>query len=80
MKAIKIENTDLINKIRTDYMMNQIYRMASQEGIGEKAMLIKAVICLLNLKEEAFQEKVDELMRRPSNKIMEQFNLTTKDN
>ena len=69
MTALKIENTELINKIRTDALMNQIYHMANQEGISEKDMLIKAVVILLNLKDEAFQEKVDELMRRPGNKF-----------
>lgn len=66
MSKIEITNSDLINKIRTDSYMNKIYHMASAEGISENQMLTKAVIILLNLKDEAFQEKVDELMRSPS--------------
>lgn len=54
---------ELINKIRTDNIMNQIYRWAKRDGLSDLEMLEKTVVILLNLKDEAFQEKVDELMR-----------------
>lgn len=66
MSELKVTHSKLINKIRTDSLMNQIYHYARRDGISETEMLSKAVIILLNLKEEAFQEKVDELMRSHS--------------
>ena len=64
--ALEINNSELINQIRTDSFMNRIYQMARHEGLSETEMLTKGIILLLNLKEEAFQEKVDELMRSPA--------------
>jgi len=66
MSELNITNSELINKIRTDAFMNQIYSYARRDSLTELEMLTKAVIVLLNLKEEAFQEKVDELMRSPA--------------
>lgn len=65
-KEMEITHSELIDKIRTDAFMNQIFNYARRDGISEVEMLTKAVIILLNLKEEAFQEKVNELMRSPS--------------
>ena len=66
MSDLTITHSELMNKIRTDSIMNRIYHYARRDGISETEMLSKAVIILLNLKEEAFQEKVDELMRSPA--------------
>jgi len=63
---LEITNGDLINKIRTDALMNQIYSYANRDGLTELEMLTKTVVILLNLKDVAFQEKVDELMRSPA--------------
>jgi hypothetical protein len=65
MKHLEITNNDLIDKIRTDAFMRQIYDYANKDDLTEVEMLSKAVVILLNLKEEAFQEKVDKLMRSP---------------
>ena len=66
MSELEITHSKLIDKIRTDSFMNQIYNYARRDGISETEMLSRAVIILLNLKEEAFQEKVDNLMRSPA--------------
>ena len=66
MSELKITHDELIDKIRTDAFMNQIFNYARRDDISEVEMLTKAVIILLDLKEEAFQEKVDELMRNPA--------------
>ena len=60
---MEIENKEILNKIRTDSFMNQVYRMADKRGLSEAEMLRDAVILLLHLKDEAFQEKVDKAMR-----------------
>lgn len=64
--AMEINNQELINKIRTDSIMNAVYQMAKHQGMSENEMLIRTVIVLLDLKDEAFQEKVDQLMRNPA--------------
>jgi hypothetical protein len=65
MQRLEITDSDLIDKIRTDAFMRQIYDYANRDNLTELEMLTKAVILLLNLKQDAFQEKVDELMRSP---------------
>jgi hypothetical protein len=62
----EITSSDLIDKIRTDAFMRQIYDYANRDDLTEVEMLSKAVVILLNLKDEAFQEKVDKLMRSPT--------------
>ena len=66
MNHLEIKNIDLIDKIRTDAFMRQIYDYANRDDLTEVEMLSKAVVILLNLKDEAFQEKVDKLMRSPA--------------
>ena len=65
MQRLEITGSDLIDKIRTDAFMRQIYNYADRDNLTEVEMLSKAVVILLNLKDEAFQEKVDKLMRSP---------------
>jgi len=66
MKHLEITSSDLINKIRTDAFMRQIYNYANSDNLTEVEILSKAVVILLSLKDEAFQEKVDKLMRSPA--------------
>ena len=66
MKHLEITSSDLIDKIRTDSFMRQIYNYANSDNLTEVEMLSKAVVILLSLKDEAFQEKVDKLMRSPA--------------
>lgn len=66
MKELKIENSELINKIRTDSFMNSVYHLAYRDGMSEKEMLIKAVVLLLDLKDQVLQDKIDEAMRNPN--------------
>ena len=65
MQRLEITDSDLIDKIRTDAFMRMIYNYANGDNLTEVEMLSKAVVILLNLKDEAFQEKVDKLMRSP---------------
>jgi hypothetical protein len=66
MSEPEITSGFLIDKIRTDRFMRQIYDCANRDNLTEVEMLSKAVVILLNLKDEAFQEKVDKLMRSPA--------------
>ena len=66
MGKLEITDSELINKIRTDNIMSQIYNYALRDGLTETEMLSKTVVILLNLKDEAFQEKVDKAMRSPA--------------
>ena len=76
--VLNITDSELIDKIRTDAFMNQIYNYARRDDLTEVEMLTKAVIILLNLKDEAFQEKVDELMRNPAPLIVTRSIYTDK--
>ena len=63
---LEVSSKDLLTKIRNDAFMNSIYQIANNQGMSEVEMLSKAVVMLLDLKEEAFQEKIDKAMRSPA--------------
>lgn len=50
-------------KLRNDALLRMAYDQGERQGLTELQMLKVFVVGLLDLKDETFQEKVDELMR-----------------
>ena len=57
------ESTDMAQRIRNDHLLNMAYVYGKQNGYDELEILKRFTLMLLDLKDEAFQEKIDELMR-----------------
>ena len=64
------EHTDLTLKIRNDYLLNWAYRQGQQNGLDELEILKRFTVFLLELKDEAVQEKLDELMKTAAPNIL----------
>jgi len=60
------ERTDITQKIRNDHLLNSAYQQGRNMGFDELEILKRFTLLLLDLKDEAFQEKLDAASRAPS--------------
>lgn len=56
------ECTDMLIKARNNHLLNLAYKYGRQNGFDELEILKRFTLMLLELKDEAFQEKIDALM------------------
>ena len=61
--------TDMTHSLRTNPLLRQAYELGEHNGFDELEILKRFTLMLLELKDEAFQEKVDKLMRSPAQPI-----------
>jgi len=54
--------TDLTREIRNNHLLNMAYHQGRKQGFDELEILKRFTLLLLNLKEEAFQAKINEIM------------------
>lgn len=62
--------TDMTNKIRNDYLLNMAYKLGEHHGFDELEILKRFTLMLLELKDEAFQEKLDKVMNSPAPSVI----------
>ena len=55
--------TDLSEKIRNDAIVHMAYKQGQLLGLDELEILKRLTLILLELKDEAFQKKLNEAMR-----------------
>lgn len=73
MKTLEDLDERLYDKVRSNNILSHIYHAARFEGITEHEMLLRTVSVLINLQDEVFQQKVDELMNSPQPLITENY-------
>lgn len=61
--------TDMTRSLRNNHLLRQAYELGYRNGFDELEILKRFTLMLLDLKDEAFQEKIDKLMRSPAQPI-----------
>ena len=64
------QNPDFREKIRNDYFLYTAYNIGVRNDLSEIEVLKMAVIALLDIKDKAFQNALDEAMKSPIQSIM----------
>lgn len=59
------EETDLTELIKTNHIMNRAYNCAQAQDMSEVEMLRRLVKYLLELNDDVFQQRLDELRFNP---------------
>ena len=59
------ECTDMANRVRNDVLLNSAYNFGRYNGLDELEILKRFTLMLLYLKDEAMQEKLNELLLAP---------------
>lgn len=57
-----IYQTDLQQEARDNYLLYMAYKLGEQNGFDELEILKRFILVLLRLKDDALQEKIDNLM------------------
>lgn len=56
-------NNEEILKYRNDYLFHTVMEHGYRSGLSKEEALSKLVVLLLNLREEAFQSKMNEMIQ-----------------
>ena len=60
------DQTEIAHRIRNNALLNRAYREGSHYGMDELEVLRRFTLTLLSLKDEAIQQKIDDLYKSPS--------------